>query len=194
METAFRSARRHRRHYSARLPSRRLMLETLENRRLLASDGFESGGFSGGTGWLGAWTATPAATVVAGGQHSGTRHALLTSSLGDLQRAVDVSNLTDVHLQFWSKQNSFEGNDKALVSVSPNGSTWTTLLQLNKNQSDNTYRHYDLPVSTSGNTLYIRFDAAMSATDDYWYIDDVAVTARRRSRSASCSTRQRVCA
>lgn len=143
---------------------------------VLAGDSFESGDFGGGAGFSGNWTVAGDATVVStNAPQAGTQHAQLRSSTADLQRAVDVSNLTDVRLQFWSKVHSFEGNDKALVSVSPNGSSWTTLLQLNKNQSDNTYRFHDLAVPTSGNTLYIRFDAAMNAADDFWFIDEVQV-------------------
>ena len=43
-------------------------------------------------------------------------------------------------------------------------------------QSDNQYHYYDIAIANPSNTLYIRFDAGMSATTDQWYLDDIAVT------------------
>jgi hypothetical protein len=166
---------------NSRLRNRRLQVEKLEDRTLLAviaSDGFETGNFSGGTGWAsGAWTVAGDATVLSSSSpHSGTYEARLRSSTGDLQRSVNIAGLTEVKLQFWSKVNSFEGSDQALVRVSPDGTNWTTLQTFTSAQSDNVYHFYNLSVSIPSNTLFVRFDAAMNATNDQWYIDDVQVT------------------
>ena len=79
-------------------------------------------------------------------------------------------------LAAWSKVSSFEGSDQGLVRYSTNGTSWTTLQTLTSAQSDNTYRFYDLAIANPGSTLFVRFDAAMSAANDLWYIDDVQVT------------------
>ncbi len=151
-----------------RSPSqRRLLVEQLEDRKLLAviaGDDFESAGFNGGSGWVGAgWQVAGDATVLSSsGPHAGQYHARLRSSSGDLIRAVDVSGHTDVHLQFWSKVSSFEGPDKAYVQVSSDSTSWNTVQQFNKAQSDNQYHSYDIAIANPGDTLYVRFDAAMS--------------------------------
>ena len=167
-------------HTARRNSRRRLFLERLEDRTLLAViaiDGFETADFNGGTGWTGpSWTfAGDAVVQSASGPQAGTYHARLRSGTGDLQRAVDVTGLADLRLKFWSKVSSFEGSDQARVQVSPNGTTWTTLQTFTSAQSDNQYHFYDVSVASPGNTLYVRFDAAMSATNDQWYIDDVQI-------------------
>jgi hypothetical protein len=175
------SARTRRQHNPASRNRRRgLFLERLEERALLAvaaSDGFESGNFSGGSGWVTpSWIVAGDAVVQSSnGPAAGTYHARLRSSTGDLQRAVNVAGLTDVRLKFWSKVSSFEGSDQARVQVSSDGTNWTTLQQFTSAQSDNQYRFYDLAIASPGNTLYVRFDAAMSASNDQWYLDDVQI-------------------
>ena len=84
--------------------------------------------------------------------------------------------MTDLKLQFWSKVSSFESSDQALVSVRLGGGTWTTLQSFTSAQSDNAYHAYELAVPGTGSTLEIRFDAAMNATNDQWYLDDVQIT------------------
>ncbi len=160
---------------------RRLLVEHLETRKLLAvlaGDDFESANFNGGSGWMGAsWQVAGDATVLSSNvPHAGQYQARLRTGSGDLIRAVDVSGQTDLRLQFWSKVSSFESSDKAYVQVSSNGTSWTTVQHFGSAQSDNQYHFYDIAVVNPSNTLYVRFDAGMSATSDQWYLDDIAVT------------------
>ncbi|MCA9131061.1 MAG: hypothetical protein KDB22_28450, partial [Planctomycetales bacterium] len=161
---------------------RRLRVETLEERRLLAvvaADGFESGNFAGGSEqWdTGSWVASGDATVRSDtSPASGSKHARLRRSTGDLQRTVDVTGLTDVRLQFSAKLISFEGSDRADVKVSGDGTNWTTLQSFVNGDDDGQYHDYDLAVPDQGNTLHVRFDAGMSGSGDYWFLDNVQVT------------------
>lgn len=162
---------------------RRLEFQTLEQRRLLAvvaGDGFESADLNGGTEqWAaGTWNAGGDATIRSDtSPQSGSYHARLRRSSGDLQRIVDVTGLTDVRLQFASKQISFERADRADVKVSGDGTNWTTIQSFVNGDDDGVYHTYDLAVSDLGDTLYVRFDAGMSGSADYWFIDDVQITA-----------------
>ncbi|MBM3943989.1 MAG: hypothetical protein FJ317_00660, partial [SAR202 cluster bacterium] len=71
---------------------------------ILAADDFESGNFSGGSGWLGAWTTSGDATVVSsGGPHGGTYHAQLQRGTGVMTRSVNLSGQSDVRWRFWAK-------------------------------------------------------------------------------------------
>ena len=179
--TSKRTHQRRRENLRARRRSR-LRVENLEARRLLAvvaADGFESGNFSGGSEqWdSGSWVASGDATVRSDtSPASGSQHARLRRSTGDLQRAVDVTDLTDVRLQFSTKLVSFEGSDRADVMVSGDGTNWTSLQSFLNDDDDSQYHTYDLAVPDVGDTLHIRFDAGMSGSGDYWYIDDVQVT------------------
>ena len=161
---------------------RRLRVETLEDRRLLAvlaADGFETGNFSGGSEqWAtGSWDASGDATVRSDNSPAtGSQHARLRRETGDLQRTVDVTGYADVRLQFAAKLISFEGSDRADVQVSGDGSTWTTIQSFSNGDDDGLYKSYDLAVPDVGNTLHVRFDANMSGGADYWYIDNVQVS------------------
>ena len=156
--------------------------EALECRQLLSAvaiDGFESGDFDGGSEqWNadGGWVSSGDASVRTDGPNTGSYHARLRRSSGDLQRIVDISNLTDVQLHFAARMRSFEGSDQAHVRVSGDGQNWITLQTFANGDDDNQYHDYALNVPDVGDTLYVRFDAAMSGSRDYWYLDDISVS------------------
>ena len=161
---------------------RRLRVETLEGRRLLAvlaADGFEAGDFTGGSEqWAsGSWDVSGDAQIRSDtSPATGSKHARLRRGTGDLQRVVDVTDFGDIRLQFAAKLFSFEGSDRADVKVSGDGSTWTTIQSFSDGDDDGQYKTYDLAVPDVGNTLHVRFDANMSGGADYWFIDDVQVS------------------
>lgn len=147
----------------------------------IAHDGFESGGFSGGLGdWAGGWRASGDVSILtSSGPHSGARHALLRSGTGDLKRNAEVAGSTAVKLGYWAKVSSFESSDRAHVRVSADGVNWITLRSFTSGQSDNQYHYYEDAVPTQllpATQLLVHFDAAMSASNDYWYLDDIRVT------------------
>ncbi|TWU33853.1 LamG-like jellyroll fold domain-containing protein [Novipirellula artificiosorum] len=182
MRNPLRNLKKDRRRQQLRSKARRgLRVETLEARRLLAvvaADGFETANFSGGSEqWaVGSWDSSGDATIRSDtSPASGSYHARLRRSSGDLQRTVDVTDLSDVRLQFSTKLISFEGSDRADVMVSGDGTNWTTIQSFFDGDDDGQYHDYDLAVPDVGNTLHIRFDAGMSGSGDYWYIDNVQV-------------------
>lgn len=142
----------------------------------LASDDFESAGWSGGSGWLSGWSASGEASVLKGGKpHEERYHLRLRSSTGYVKRAVDLAGQSGLRLQFWAKVESFEPGDQAELLVSPDGAVWTTAKSWTSANSDNTYRFVDIDLSSYAVSaqFWIAFDANMSANDDHLFIDDL---------------------
>jgi hypothetical protein len=148
----------------------------------IAADGFESGTFSGGTGWNASWTKSGDVTIRTNsdGPKEGIRHVRLRRSTGYLQRRVNLSGASNVYLTFWAKVRSFESSDKALVKFSPDGVTFTTVKTFTSTESNNTYRYYDLSLSGFPMTsnFQIAFDAEMSSDGDYWFLDDIEIVVK----------------
>jgi hypothetical protein len=144
---------------------------------VLASDTFECGGWSCGTGWTGPWAVSGAASVITGGAHGGSRHARLTSGNGIATRIVDVEGRSSVRWQVWVKIYSFEVADTAVAQVSSDGVTFTTLRTWTSADPANSYRLYDFDLSAHlpAEQLHLRIDTNMSAADDQFYLDDLAV-------------------
>ena len=97
---------------------------------VIASEDWESGGFSGGSGWLSAWTVQEGSDAVVTTQNTpfaGVNHLRLRSSDGYVSRDVNLSGKSGVHLSFYAKVQSFEGSDTATAQVSPDGTNWTTV-------------------------------------------------------------------
>src|SRR5438034_847467 len=145
----------------------------------IATEGFESGTFSGGSGWSGPWTVSGDVSIRTNrdGPQEGTSHVRLRQKTGHLQRQVDLSGARNVHLTFWAKVKSFESSDTALVKVSPDGVTFTTVKVFTRADSNNTYRYYDIDLASFTMTanFSIAFDAEMSSTGDYWFIDNIRI-------------------
>ena len=142
----------------------------------LASDDFEGAGWSGGSGWLGGWSASGEASVLkAGNPHGGSYHLRLRSGNGYVKRAVDLSGQSGLRLRFWAKIESFEPGDQAELLVSPDGAAWSTAKSWTSVDSDNTYRFVDVDLSpyAVSTQFWIAFDAKMSANDDHLFIDDL---------------------
>lgn len=146
---------------------------------VIASDGFESASFSGGTGWAGAWVHSGDVAIRNNqdGPHSGLSHIRLRSSTGLIHRTVNLTGVTAARLRVWIKGNSFEASETASVGARI-GSSFpvTTLLTLTSAQSDNQYHFYDLDLSPfASSSTEIEFRANMSGTSDNFYVDAVEV-------------------
>jgi hypothetical protein len=78
---------------------------------------------------------------------------------------------------------SFERNDTALVKVSPDGVTFTTVQEFAPADSDDTYHFVDINLSDLGvpmtSAFQILFDAAMSSDTDSWFLDDIQISGVR---------------
>ena len=145
---------------------------------IVASDDFESGGWSGGSGWLNDWYYQGAADIVTSGTpYEGKRHLQMKSNTGYVKRAVNLSFRPGDGLEFWAKASSFETGEEAYCKISSNGSDWTTVQTWVDGDDDGIYHFYDIDLSsyTLSSQFWIAFQANMSGPDDYLYVDDLKV-------------------
>ena len=145
----------------------------------IASDGFESRNFSGGTGWVGSWATSGDIAIRwrRDNPHSGRGHVRMRRGTGYMERQVDLSGATSVRLNFWAKVNVFESNDTAVVWVSPDGVNWTDVMLFTSAQSDNVYYPYSIDLSGFQMTpnFRIAFDANMNQSGDHFFVDDIEI-------------------
>ncbi len=149
---------------------------------LIAFEGFESGDFSGGTGWTAAsWTVSAGTHVVTSQKHSGSNGADMASGNRSIERTVDLTGYSDVKLSFWWGQNFLEG-DENLVAKFFDGDTTVTLetIAVTANSPSGSFkgwyfREYNLDTSTlTGTSQKIRFETIEGGTD-FFYLDDITI-------------------
>jgi hypothetical protein len=144
----------------------------------IAYDDFNSGGWTGGSGWLGGWTHTGTSSITSSGTpYEGAYHLLLQSSDGYVKRSLNLSKQVSAHLRFRAKVNSFESADNTVCLVSSDGTSWTTAYTWTPAESDNTYHYYDINLTSYGftNAFWIAFKANMNSSGDYFYVDDLDI-------------------
>jgi hypothetical protein len=147
----------------------------------IATDNFESGGWTGGTGWLDGWThsTTHSDIVTNDSPYDGTHHLRLTSADGFAKRSVDLTHQVNVHILVRVKVKNFEGNENATCSISSDNISWTTVHTWINDAStdDNEYHFYDIDISSYQMTsrFWISFEANMSGTGDLFYVDKLEV-------------------
>ncbi len=103
---------------------------------------------------------------------------------GLAQRTVALSGQAEVRFDFCARANSFEAGDTARIGykfgngavVYPAGTPWN----YTSAQSNLAYKCYQtVAIATGGAaSVTIVFDANMTSTADYWYIDSLAIFAR----------------
>src|SRR3989344_3485206 len=146
---------------------------------VVAKDNFETNSWTGGTGWAGGWwhegDSTRRQDCV---PFEGNYHLRLRARNGYVDRSADLSSFSDAKISFYSKVNSFEGSDLGVFSVSSDGINWNNLKTFTFSDSDNSYHYYEFDLATYGLTsnFWIAFDAEMSGTNDYLFIDDIKIT------------------
>jgi hypothetical protein len=142
----------------------------------IAFDGWESGNYSGGSGWSGAWSVSGDTSILSSsGPHSGTRHVRQRRSTGLLRRSVDLSGVTSAKLVFWARANSFESGDTARVRISGDGGgSFATLKTFADGEDDNVYRRWEFSIPSASNVV-VEFDSNMSSSGDQIYYDDIEI-------------------
>jgi len=141
----------------------------------IAFDGFENV-WNGGSGdWSGGWSKSGDVSTSTSGEHSGSYHAYLNGKSDiTLSRTVNMSGVTNATLEFWWKANSIEGNDDIKIQVD-DGSGWQTVLEITKNNDDNSYHKQTVSLSENS-TVKFRVLADLSHHSDDVYIDDITIT------------------
>jgi hypothetical protein len=145
----------------------------------IAWDDFESGGWTGGGGWLDNWTPTGSASITdEGNPYEGVYHLMLNDDTGSVKRSLDLSKQVSARLRFKARARSFDSEyETATCDISSNGVDWTTAYTWTVNDSDNNYHYYDIDLTSYNLTgqFWIAFNAHMSGSNDYFYIDDLDI-------------------
>lgn len=144
----------------------------------IAWDDFESGGWSGGGGWLGSWAPSGDASIATtGSPYQGGYHLRLRQDTGYVERAANLSGQTGLRWRFWAKADSFGSGDTAVARVSPNYIDWYDVYTWAYEDSDGAYHFIDIDLSPYAMTsqFWFALDANMSGTGDYLYVDDLRV-------------------
>ena len=146
---------------------------------LLASDDLESGGWSGGSGWLNNWSSSGQTSVTSAEvPQEGSYHIRLRAVDGAASRQVDLFDQPpSVRLQFWARIKIFEDDDKVELKLSPDGQNWSTLYRWDANDSDDIYyfRDIDLTGYTLSNQTRFKFDADLDNGGDKFFVDDINI-------------------
>jgi hypothetical protein len=144
----------------------------------LPMEDFETGGWSGGYGWLDSWSHSGDSSIQSSGSpHGGTYHLRLRKGNGTARRRANLLGLSNLRVQFWSKAESFEGGENAAFLVRSDGGSWTTVKTWTAAEADGTYHFNDLDLSpyTMASNFRLRFDANMGDTNDFFYVDDLRI-------------------
>lgn len=144
----------------------------------LLTEGFESGNFTAN-----AWTTsrtgfvdTP--RVNTGNVHAGTYKAEMyatttTRRNGAFLKSFNTSSYSAASVTFWYTTVGFAGgSDYAQVSVSTNGTTYTTLMPQVTTNVGWTQATYTLPI---GATVYVSFEGSVNSTTEFVRYDDIVV-------------------
>ncbi|MFH1836424.1 MAG: hypothetical protein ABH851_09575, partial [Methanobacteriota archaeon] len=145
----------------------------------VASDNFESGGWGGGSGWIADWYREANTDVVAAGvSHGGLYHLRLRKANEYASRRVNLAGMSGASVRFWAKVDDFEVGETAELRISDDGGdSWVSMETWVDGDDDNVYRYYEYDVNAymPSDEFVIAFDAEMSNTADYFYIDDLEV-------------------
>ena len=110
--------------------------------------------------------------------YGGDRHLRLkggnANQQGRVERALDLSGKSNVHLQFYAKSNDFESGDTAECRIY-DGTGWHTVRTWT---ADDDYHFYDIDLSSynMSSEFRIKFYADMNHVHDYFYVDNLVVT------------------
>ena len=147
------------------------------------TDDFDSGTWSGGSGWAGAWDlggtlAGYTSLTRLPSPQSGSYQALLRGN-GSITRAFSLNGFDTASLSFWAQASSWEADDGAVVQVSINNSTWTAVQTFADGFDDSAgYQHFvvDLDPWAGDSVVYLRFKGEMNSYFDYFYVDSINVS------------------
>ncbi len=145
---------------------------------LIASHDFNDNRMNGGTGWLSGWSHQGSTTIITQqNPYEGTHHLQLRGTNAYVERSVNLTGVSDVHLQFYAKVRSFEGADTMRCLVSPDHVDWTIVETWDSSNSDDMYHPVDIDLSSfeMSSEFWIAFDSGVNANNDYFYVDYLTI-------------------
>jgi chitinase len=150
-----------------------LAVGTVSAQNVIAADDFESGSFSGGTGWSGSWTGD--GTIDADRPpHSGAYQAHVVYAQS-LSRTIDLTGQSSVSIRYWFKGYGMDFGDSAVVEFYDG--SWNVIQTMIDGEDDDIWHYADIDLSSynmnSGNKVQVR--AIMNSNKDDYYIDDLEI-------------------
>jgi len=145
---------------------------------LISSHDFNDNSMNGGTGWISGWSHQGSTSITTQQDpYEGTHHLRLRGTSAYIERSVDLTGKSDVHLQFYAKVDSFESGDTMSCLVSSNYVDWTVVKTWDSGDSDNTYHAVDIDLSTfeMSSEFWIAFDSGVNRNNDYFYVDYLTI-------------------
>ena len=153
---------------------------------IIAFDNFETGNYSGGTGWAASsWSVTSGSSVGnAANSTPGGSFSSVTASGSNrgISRTVDLTGASDVTLDFMYAHRFLEANENEQLRIDYNdGDTTTTLDTITLGASGNPLvgffpASYSLDTSSlTGTTQTITFRTVGFGGTDFVYLDDIAI-------------------
>lgn len=148
------------------------------------TEDFESGGWSSGAGWTNAWNRTGywvfSTITTRSAPQAGSQHVRLQSD-ASITRAFSLQDARSATLTFWAKADSWENGDGALVQISSDNRTWTTVSSFANGFDTNRYeqRQISLGQWAGQTTVYLRILGRMGRVGDYFYVDSIQITQAR---------------
>ena len=158
------------------------------------TDDFSSGGYGGGSGWLGPWTensdnGSPSGGLIEVANDSGSRALRIGGNTNpptpnNIVRAFNVAGAQSVTLEFTKRDNSLETGENVTVEIF-NGSVWSTLVVYQGSDPDDANpvaQSFDITAYASANTqLRIRPPADTNQGNDWMAFDNFVITAQNRA-------------
>ena len=147
---------------------------------ITVTDDLESGGLSGGSGWIDNWTvsAAPVTVDTANSPNGGTYH-LLVDKGGDTKRSIDMSGQSSMRFKFWAKVTGLSGQRQGHAFISSNGTDWTEVRTWTTSDPDGVYQSEDIDLSpySMSSQFWVRFsiDGAGGGSRSL-YVDDVIIS------------------
>ena len=159
------------------------------------TDDFDSGTWSGGTGWAGAWSLTGTYSIYTSlatspSAQSGLYQAVLRAN-GGITRVLSLAGRSTASLSFWAHAGSWEAGDGVSVQVSTNNTNWTTVRSFTNGFDDaSNYQQFQVNLNAwAGNSLvYLRFQGQMNSYGDYFYVDSINISGTGSSSPTPTST------
>ena len=151
----------------------------------IASDGFDTNNFTGGSGWLAAWTQANTPQTSSSNTQAGADKAVLNST-DAISRGVNLGSVEGANLTYYLRTGgagTWSTSDRVYVETSPDNSSWTIRATYGISGSgqtviNSTYAQFTTSLSSlvGDSTSYIRFRVSTSGSTVSAYLDTVAIS------------------
>jgi len=156
--------------------------ELVINETIMSYDGFESGGFSGGTGWANSSWGVSGDGSIQSDNPIGSYEVRFRNAGVYMDRYFNITSdeyigFDDVKVNFYIRTTGWENSDYADVNIYDAYTTYHVIRQFYNGEDDNVYRQYsfNLKEAQYENVSGIGFHLNGNANNDQMYIDEISL-------------------